>query len=196
MRTIIEILLVIAFLIGGVTWWNTKSDGDAQKARAEEFERKFMRADSLSQHFGALKDSLDEVIAIEEAIREAEREQAEEEILRRAEEVDSLTRVIVRQAPEVAELVAELNEIHNAEKLQFRTIILTLKEDKVDLNTKIDARDQEIMALKEARDRAVELAAFWEKEAKPSFGLRLKKNLGLIGTTVGITSAVIYIASG
>lgn len=196
MRTIIEILLVIAFLIGGVTWWNTKSDRDAQKARAEEFERKFMRADSLSLHFETLKDSLDKAIEIEDARRAAEREQAEEEILQRAEEADSLTRVIVRQAPEVAELVAELNEVHNAEKLQYRAIILTLKEDKVDLNAKIDARDQEIISLKNARDRAVELAVFWEKEAKPSFGLRLKKNLGLIGTTVGITSAVIYIASG
>ena len=132
---------------------------------------------------------MDSLAATQDSIHEAERVEAERVINEQSSRADSLLQVILNQVPDsTAAVVQQLHNSYQAQLTNKDRIIASL-ESQVELRTtQLMARDELIEALQGEVQEATELARFWEKEAKPSFTVRLKKNLGLIGTTAALTA--------
>jgi len=190
-RTAVEILLVILLAVAGITWWNTKNDRDAQKDRASRYEQNLEEAVQHSDSLEVALAELDSISATQDSAHATEISEAETVINEQSSRADSLLQVILNQVPDSTRRVVQA--LHNSYKVQLShkdRIIESLEHQVAIRNTRILARDELISSLQEGVRRATELAAFWEKEANPSFTLRLKKNVGLITTSALIGAAV------
>lgn len=195
-RAILEFLALCTIALLAVTWVGTRKDRNNQKARAERYVVDLEEA--IAQVRG-LEDSVrikDSVSAVQDSIIKAERIEAEKELNELEVESDSLLQIALAQVPDSVKQVVQ--QLHNSYQNQLTNkdkIIKGLELQVALRDTRILVRDSLIQSLQVSLDKAQDLAAFWEKEAKPNFVVRFRKNLGIILPTIAVTAGVTYVTT-